>query len=76
MRAYTSEEPTEIFKEHGTIHYKYRHHPKGTEDESFVIGCSLENVPLEYRETLEFYSIKMKLWLQSFMIDIYKELAE
>ena len=73
---YTSELPSEIFKENGTVFFKYEHHPMGTEEKSFLVGCSFENVPEEYREKLEFYTIKMQLWLQSFMMDIFKELSE
>ena len=75
-RSYTSDEESGIFREHGTIHYKYRHHPTGTEEENFVVGCSVEGVPERYREMMEFYCIKMKLWLQAFMMDIYKEIEK
>ena len=69
-KPYCTEEVDGFLIKDGTIHYKYQYM------DGFTVGCSLEGVPIEYREKLEFYSNKMKLWLQGFMMDIVKELEE
>lgn len=60
----------EYLEKDGSVHYKYQYM------DSFEIGCSLEKVPVELREKMQFYSHKMKLWLEGFMMDIVKELEE
>lgn len=62
-----------LLLEHGTLHYKFMYTKDGKE---VIIGANLIDVPVEWRERLQYVQRRLSLMVQEIMLQIVEELEK